>query len=168
MNPSTSPAVSIVVDPPDFDNWAGLHALLVDCFAYMDGRIDPPSSLTRMSPDVLAQKSTAETLVLAYAADQLVGCGFLAERPHAIYLGKLAVAPRFRNRGILRAMIREAERLARQRGKPHLELQTRIELIENHRTFEALGFTRTGTTSHPGFTRPTSVTMRRAVPEVAA
>lgn len=158
------PNVAIACAGPDFQDWSALHTLLVECFAYMDGRIDPPSSLTRMPPDVLAAKAREETLVIAIANGILIGCSYLSEREHAFYIGKLAVAPPFRRRGVLRALIEEADKLARQKSKPFLELQTRVELVENHRTFEALGFVKVGETAHPGFGRATSITMRKPVP----
>ncbi len=153
--------------PADFCDWEALHRLLVACFAYMEGRIDPPSSLARMPPEVLAAKAAEETLVIAAHNGRLVGCGFLSESRDAIYVGKLAVAAPFRRRGILKALITEAERVARQKGKAFLELQTRVELIENHRTFEALGFVKAGETAHAGFARATSITMRKRVPPAA-
>jgi hypothetical protein len=56
-----------------------------------------------------------------------------------------------------------AESIARQNGKAYLELETRIELLENHKTFAALGFAKVAENAHPGFNRPTSITMRRPV-----
>jgi phosphinothricin acetyltransferase len=44
-----------------------------------------------------------------------------------------------------------------------LELQTRVELIENHKTFGALGFEKVAETAHPGYSRPTSITMQRSI-----
>ena len=158
------PNVLVACAGADFQDWSALHALLVECFAYMEGRIDPPSSLTRMPPDVLAAKAREETLLIAVANGILIGCGYLSEKEDAIYIGKLAVAPPFRRGGVLRALIDEAEKLARRRGKSFLELQTRVELVENHRTFEALGFAKVGETAHPGFDRATSITMRKRVP----
>lgn len=67
-------------------------------------------------------------------------------------------------RGIARALFRAAEDLARSHGRAFLELQTRIELLENHATFSALGFEKVAETAHPGHDRPTSITMRRRVP----
>ena len=151
------------VGPAGFSDWSGLHRLLTDCFSYMDGRIDPPSSLTRMTPDGLQQKAQDEVLVVVVHEDRLVAAGFLRDSADTIYLSKLAVEPAFRKKGILRSMIRIAEALAQERGKTHLELETRIELIENHRTFGALGFIKTGETSHDGYSRPTSVTMRKPI-----
>ncbi len=155
--------VELSIRPSAFSDWGGLHRLLIECFAFMEGRIDPPSSLNRVTPEDLRRKAAVETLVVARCDGELVGCGYLADRDDAIYLGKLAVTPRFRNRGILRSIVTAAAGLARDRGKPALEIQTRIELTENHKTFQSLGFVRTKTTSHEGYDRPTSVTMRKAL-----
>ncbi len=151
------------IDPPDFAAWNDLHRLLVDCFSYMEARIDPPSSLTRMTARTLQEKAKEETFIVIWAEDALVACGFFNELPDALYLGKLAVRNDMRGRGLLRRMTETAEQLATDKGKPTLELQVRIELTENHRTFAALGFVQTGTTAHAGYDRPTSITMRKFV-----
>jgi MoxR-like ATPase len=56
------------------------------------------------------------------------------------------------------------EALARANGRRFVELEARIELTENHETFAALGFSRVAESAHPGFDRPTSITMRKPVP----
>jgi GNAT superfamily N-acetyltransferase len=149
--------------PKDFADWSGLHALLTDCFAYMHDRIDPPSSLTRMSPDDLRRKADEEVLVLLRSRRAVVGCGFLKEKTDAIYLGKVAVRPAFRRGGGLKMIVGIAEGVARERNKCALELETRVELVENHYAFRALGFARTALNCHPGFDRPTYVTMTKPV-----
>jgi hypothetical protein len=45
-----------------------------------------------------------------------------------------------------------------------LELQTRVELEENHAAFRAMGFAEAGRTAHPGYDRPTSITFRKDLP----
>lgn len=149
--------------PANFSDWAGLHRLLTVSFSYMDGRVDPPSSLNSMVPDDLRRKAMEECLVVVFHGDELVACGFLTEAGDSIYLGKLAVSPNFRRRGILRRMVELAEDMAFRQGRSWLELQTRIELTENHRIFEALGFAKVRETAHPGFEQPTSITMRKRV-----
>lgn len=69
--------------------------------------------------------------------------------------------PDLRGRGIARRMFDLAEASARARGFRALELQARIELVENHRTFTALGFKKVGEGSHPGYARPTDVNFRK-------
>jgi hypothetical protein len=49
--------VRIVVAPPRFANWAELLALLLSSYAYMQSRIDPPSSLLRLEVEQLDRKS---------------------------------------------------------------------------------------------------------------
>ena len=152
------------IDPPEFTDWPALHRLLVDCFAYMDGRIDPPSSLNQMTAETLREKSGEETLIIIWLGEALVACGFLKELPGALYLGKLAVRHDMRGRGLLRQIMTSAERLAKAKGLSVLELQARrIELTENHATFAAFGFAQTSTTAHTGYDRPTSITMRKTL-----
>lgn len=153
--------IDVVPAPPGFDDWEGLLALLREAFAYMDGRIDPPSSLHSFDAAKLAAKSREEELILTFMEGALVGCLFAAGRGEALYLGKIAVRPGLQGKGIAKRMLALAEASARARGFTALELQTRIELTENHRTFAALGFEKVGETSHPGFTRTTSLTFRK-------
>lgn len=68
-----------------------------------------------------------------------------------------------RRQGLATQLVALAVDRARALGLPALELQTRVELVENHATFARLGFTRVGATAHPGFDRPTSLTLRRVV-----
>lgn len=150
--------------PTDFHDWSALLVLLQDAFAYMDVRIDPPSSLRGMTADDLRRKAQAETLILAQEGSQLLGCAFAALRRDCVYVGKVAVAGHVRGRGIAHALFDAAEQLARQHQRAFLELQTRVELVENHGTFAALGFEKVAESAHPGYDRPTSITMRRAVP----
>jgi GNAT superfamily N-acetyltransferase len=152
------------IRPADgFADWEELLALLNRAFAVMEGRIDPPSSLHRLDAAGLAAKAGVERCFLAWCGARLAGCVFCAERADGLYVGKLAVDPALQGRGIGRALMARAEAEALALGLPALELQTRVELVENHRTFERLGFVRTGETAHPGHDRPTSVTMRKVL-----
>ncbi len=60
-------------------------------------------------------------------------------------------------------LIAAAEETARDLSLPALRLQTRIELAGNQATFAAWGFVEMARTAHPGFTRPTSVEMRKVL-----
>ena len=155
--------IDIVRKPKGFAAWEDLRDLLARSFAYMDGRIDPPSSLAAMTAADLERKSRQETLLLALDGGRIAGCVFLRDDPDAVYIGKLAVDAPYRYHGLARRFMERAEDAARQAVKPWLELQTRVELVENHEAFGRLGFSITGYTAHPGFSRPTSLTMRRPV-----
>lgn len=128
-------------------------ALIQRAFAAHDGRIDPPSSMHRMSvADVETQIAKHEVWGIGQAA-----CLFLTPQDDALYLGKLAVLPEKRGRGYARILVDHAAQRARAQGKSRLRLQTRIELVENHAAFCAMGFAKVGETRHPGYDRTTSV-----------
>jgi GNAT superfamily N-acetyltransferase len=142
-------------------DWAAVLRLISTAFAAMEGRIDPPSSMHNLTlEDIARQAEEGEVWV---TGDPPVACMFLTPKGEALYLGRIAVASSHRNQGHARALIDAAEARARELGFKALELQSRVELIENHAVFAALGFTQAGMTAHPGYDRPTSITFRKAV-----
>ncbi|WP_295071273.1 GNAT family N-acetyltransferase [Tabrizicola sp.] len=140
--------------------WPAILRLLSDAFASMEGRIDPPSSLRDLTPEALARQTAMGEI---WIIGKPVACVFLTPRPEALYVGKLAVAANHRGKGLARRLVDQAEARARALRLPTLELQTRVELVENQRVFTAMGFVEVGRTADPGFDRPTSITYRRAV-----
>lgn len=142
-------------------DWAALRELIASAFAGMDGRIDPPSSIHRMTPeDVARQVETGEVWVIG---NPPLASVFLTPKAETLYVGKLAVAESARKQGLARLLLETAAERARTLGLTCLELQTRVELSENHATFRALGFVQTGATAHRGHDRPTSLTFRKPV-----
>jgi GNAT superfamily N-acetyltransferase len=160
--PASPPGV-VVEYATDFSEWPQLLALLRDSFAYMDSRIDPPSSLAHMGTEELMTKAAEETLIIAREGQRLVGCAFAAVRDECVYVGKVAVDRQARSKGIGRRLMAAAHDVARAHGRRFLELQTRVELVENHAAFGALGFVKVAETAHPGYAHPTSITMRKSV-----
>lgn len=142
-------------------DWPALLRLIQRAFAPMDGRIDPPSSMHRLTAEAIAAQARAHE-VWAIGTPP-VACVFLTPRAGALYIGKLAVAAEQRGNGHARTLIELAEARARALALPVLELETRVELVENHACFRALGFVETGRFAHPGYDHPTSITFRRAV-----
>ena len=145
----------------DFADWAALHALLDRSFAPMAARIDPPSSMTRLTPSLLAEKAGDELLLTCMSGDELVACAFVRPETGWAYIGKIAVHDDWRKRGTTRQMFDLVETHGRRAGWSHLELQVRVELTENLAAFGRLGFVETARTAHAGYDRPTSVTMQK-------
>jgi GNAT superfamily N-acetyltransferase len=148
----------------DFEDWPEVLALLRRSFAYMAARIDPPSSLNRLDLQGLRAKAATEICLLALHGTEIVGCAFLDPRPDCLYVGKVAVADEARGQGLARRLFERADQIAREHGLSCLELQTRVELVENHQTFRRLGFKKSGEDAHEGYDRPTSIRMRKPVP----
>lgn len=143
-------------------DWGEVLDLLHRAFAVMEGRIDPPSSLHDMDEMTLAEKAAREMCLLAEDEDgRLIGCLFGDAQEDALHISKLAVDPDHQGEGIGRALIELAEAEARAAELPLLRLQTRVEMTENHIAFAGMGFAEVGHTSHPGYDRPTSITMEK-------
>ena len=145
----------------EFYDWTQLLTLLHEAFKYQENRIDPPSSLNQYDEESLELKASEENLVIAMIEDQIVGCVFVRVLDDSTYLGKFAVLPDSQRRGIGKQMMKEVEAIALRHGQPLLELNTRIELTENHEIFSRFGFAKVSEHSHDGFSRPTYIKMQK-------
>lgn len=145
-----------------FKHWDALLALILSSFAYMDGVIDPPSSAHRLTLASLAQKARDEIAHVATdETGRLVGCVFCKPEAAMLYVGKLAISPDHQGKGIGRLLLSKAEEIAVEKGLGTLRLETRIELVANHATFEKWGFVKTAENRHAGFDRTTSIEMQK-------
>jgi GNAT superfamily N-acetyltransferase len=142
-------------------DWAAVLSLIQTEFAYMNMRINPASSVHRLTAeDIAAKAQTGEVWVIGAPPR---ACMMLTPQADSLYLGKLAVQKDQRGQGLARILVTWAEERARALGYGWLELETRIELTENHAAFRSLGFVQTGSKAHAGFDRPTSLTFRKPV-----
>ena len=155
--------IEIKPAPAEFSDWEALMALLHAAFAFQHDRVDPPSSLHRFDAKSIAVKAREEQLFLALDDGTLVGCIFGKPKSSVLYVGKMAVSPQRQGQGIGRRLMQAAEGLARRSGLGALELETRIELTENHETFAALGFVKVSEGAHPGYDRTTFIAMRKTL-----
>lgn len=140
-------------------NLGEILALIQDSFAYMEGRIDPPSSMYDLSLETLATHCDCGEIWAIGTPPS--ACVFLTPKSECLYVGKLAVAISHRGQGLARCLVEQAERRAQALGLNILELETRIELVENHRVFEQFGFAKTAETRHKGYAQPTGITMQK-------
>ena len=151
-------------DPRRFgphDDPAPVLDLLRAAFAYMEGLIDPPSSLLRLdAAGLLRQAETGEIWLLEEAGSPIASI-FLIPKEGRLYIGKLAVADGYRGQGLARQLVSHAGDRALALGLPVLELQSRVELKDNHAAFIAMGFAKTAETAHAGYDRPTSFTFAK-------
>ena len=142
-------------------NLPAVHALIRRAFAYMDGVVDPPSSMHLMTLQSLKhQTKTSEIWALGKPPR---ACVILTPQSDTLYLGKLACDARDQGRGYARCLVDFACERARALHLPSVTLQTRIELTTNHAIFKTLGFSEIARTRHAGYDRDTSITFRRDV-----
>jgi len=136
-------------------------ALIRAAFAGMAGRIDPPSSAGRLDLAAIARQAAEGEVWLIEDHGAVLAAVFLTPLPGRLYIGKLAVAAGAMRQGLGRQMLDHAALRARALGLPMLELQSRVELVENHDFFRACDFVQTAATAHPGYGRVTSLTFTR-------
>jgi len=134
-----------------------LHTFVQSVFGALD--IDPPSGVLKETEADFAARLAGETAFIVEADGTLSGCVFCRRDDDALYIGRLAVAPAWRRRGVANALIEAAKAEARAHGAARMTLGARIALPGNLALFRRHGFTVVAETCHPGFSRPTSYDM---------
>jgi len=140
---------------------AAAAALIREAFSKLSSVVDPPPSALRETEATVAAGIADGGGACADAAGLLVGVVLWAEKAGGLYIGRLSVSPRWRGRGIARALVAAAEAEARRRRLPRLHLSTRLALTDNRRLFASCGFRETERHAHPGYAVPTFVDMEK-------
>ncbi len=144
---------------PDADAAAALVRI---AFAAQSVPTDPPASALRVvGDDVRAHLSAGGAGAVAAGADGLAGVVLWKPDAGGLYVGRLAVPPAWRRRGVARALLARAEAAARAAGWPRLWLDTRLVLADNRALFAAAGFAEISLHAHPGYSEPTFVRMEK-------
>jgi predicted N-acetyltransferase YhbS len=136
-------------------------ALVRAAFAVQSIATDPPPSALRVTEEDIVAHLRVGAGMVAEAAGGLVGAAQWNEQDGGLYLGRLAVAPTWRGRGIAKALVAAAEAAGEQMALPRIHLSTRLVLIDNRRLFAACGFVETTRQAHPGYAEPTFVNMEK-------
>ena len=128
-------------------------------FAAQETITDPPPSALGESPaSVLAQLEAGGALVLG---NPPIGGLIWSEREGGLYVGRLAVDPSFRRRGLASLLLAAAEAVAREKRLAMVTLSTRLVLGGNRRLFARHGFVEIAQHAHAGYDRPTFVSMEK-------
>ncbi len=146
---------------PDDTDWTQVLDLINKAFSFMDGVVNPPSSARQLTAETLKLKAGKELAFGIVDEGRVIACLFCHNKGDCLYLGKLAVATEHQGRGFGSHLVARAEIQARKMGISELECQVRVELTGNRAFFETLGFVKHAETSHEGFDRTTSITLRK-------
>ena len=149
------------------DEAEAVCALIHRAFAAQPVATDPPSSAFEETPATIAEALTAGGGFGAEEAGRLVGAVLWEEKEGGLYLGRLAVDPAARGRGLARALIGAVEVEAMRRALPRLHLSVRLPLIDNRRLFASCGFVEAMRYAHPGYSVPTSIAMEKRLDSAA-
>lgn len=146
--------------PGDAD---AIVALIQAAFTPLIARLDPPPGALRETPATIAAELAVHRGLIAEIEGRVVGSALLKHQPDGLYLGRLAVAPDVQGRGVAKALLAEAERLARSLGYDKLILRVRLAMTENRRLFTGAGFVETELMRHDGYAEPTFAEMRKGL-----
>ncbi len=130
-------------------------------FSQQSVETNPPSSALKETPGTITRELEHGGGAVVHRDGALVGAVLWREEERSLYVGRLAVHPAHRRRGIARLLMAEAEREARRRGLTRMHLGVRLALEDNRRLFLSCGFVDAAFLSHEGFSEPTWVRMER-------
>ena len=149
---------------------AHVAALVNAAFDEYRGRLKPEASALREDADTIAPQLTAPA---GGAVAQRINGNGVPSAPIGVvlfrledddlYLGRLAVPPASRGRGVAGALIRFVGDEARRRGCPGIVLGVRIALPDNQRLFARHGFMEISRHAHEGYAQPTWIKMRKSL-----
>ncbi len=138
-----------------------LCAIIHAAFASYRNVLVPPSGAHTETPETIAAKLAHGGGLLAFIGD--VPVAGVVYQPHEthMYLGRLAVLPVYRGRGIGQRLVEGVEARARTLGLPSVQLGVRLQLPGNQTFFERLGYRVIRAEAHAGSLNPTCYYMEK-------
>ncbi|WP_170231774.1 GNAT family N-acetyltransferase [Pseudonocardia kunmingensis] len=144
---------------------AALASTIAAAFEEYRGKLTPESAAFSETAEAISRELAAGSgAIVAEQDGELLGCVMIKQVDGDLYFGRLAVAPRARGRGIARQLVEAVEHEAHRRGLAGVRLGVRIMLTDNQRLFTSMGYVETSREAHAGFSHPTSISMRKALP----
>lgn len=140
-----------------------LVKILHDAFQEYDGVLIPPSGVHQESAESVRAKMQTGQWLLARCNGRAAGCVWCEPNDGYMYLGRLAVVPELRGRGIGNVLIDAVETRAREQGFARVRLGVRVALADMRAAYERRGYVFVETRTHEGFTEPTYVILEKTL-----
>ncbi len=134
-----------------------IYDITQQSFAEYRGLLDPPSGAERETVEDVEQTLRQGGAAFASLDGEVAGCVRYRPEEDGIYVGRLAVLPAMRHRGIGSALLALVEAEARSAGAARLRLRVRLALPGNVRLYTHLGYRVTAL--HPRSRREVACTM---------
>lgn len=150
---------------------ARIVSILHAAFEEYRGWMNPPSGVLKESVESVLQKMQTARWVLAETVRErrAVGCVLYEPRDEFMYLGRLAVLPEFRRRGVGDMLIESVEAEARRQNYTRVRLGVRASLPKMRAAYERRGYRFVEAHTHEGFSEPTYVMLEKdLVPQTGA
>ena len=140
-----------------------LLRLMLAAFQEYDGVLDPPSAAHAETLETVLNRFSSGSAVLGTVGGTPAGFAFYQPRDSHLYFSRLSVLPRFRNRGLGRALIEYVEKRASETGCAGVQLGVRLQLPHLLARYERAGYRITRYMTHDGYAEPTYVYMEKPV-----
>jgi predicted N-acetyltransferase YhbS len=150
------------------DDVSALLSLMQTAFEEYRGRLDPPSGVHSETLESIREKLQLGHAVFASVGGEVVGCVFYKPEGLGLYLGRLSVLPKWRGRGIGRALTQYVEGRARELEVGYVQLGVRTSLRGLRQYYERQGYRFVRYESHEGYSEPTSAVLEKAMSESRA
>src|SRR5688500_3261811 len=120
--------------------------LAVTAAAYREyaGRLQPDAGALHETVEAVERYLHAGGVIVAQAGGAVVGAVRYEPREDFVYLGRLAVLPGWRGRGIGQRLVEAVEDWAILLGLDEVRLGVRLELVENRELYTHLGYVEDG------------------------
>lgn len=118
-------------------------------FAEYERVLTPPSSALSETADDVAAAMRQGGAALAWLGDTLAASARYRLDADALYVGRVAVLPGFRRRGVGAALMRYMETVAREQRRALLRVSVRMQLPQNIGFYERLGYSLDSVADHP-------------------
>lgn len=139
-----------------------VHELTQAAFAGYEA-LDPPSGASRETVEAVRRDLETAGGALAWLDSRPVGClRFVVAADH-LHVRRVAVTPELQDKGIGRALMAWAEAEAENRGLPRVTVGVRLSVRGNLAFYRRLGYEVVAEHAHPGYDRPTWVSMQKGV-----
>jgi len=132
-------------------------------FAEYRGVLEPPSGALGLDAAAVRHLLELGGILVCESDGRIAACVFHRTHADYVYLGRLAVLPAFRGRGLGVRLVAEVEALAVAAGRNRVRLGVRLNLPRNREFFERLGYRQVGLDSHTGSTVPTFAWLEKRV-----
>jgi len=146
---------AFVVRPLTISDAEAAADVIRTAFAAQSHATNPPSSALRETAVTIAAKIAAGGGFGVFARCRLVAVALWQVDRDALMIGRVSALPEARGRSFSRRLVAACEAEVRARDLGRARLRVRLELPENERLFQRMGFARIRVEAHAGFDAPT-------------
>lgn len=114
--------------------------LILRAFEEYRATLTPQSSAHRETPESIGGKMVKGGALIVEVDSVPAATTLYMHEPDFMYLGRLAVLPEYRGKGLARLLVNGVEDIARARGLGRVRLGARLALSGNIALFERLGY----------------------------